>query len=81
MAKTFISDRIIFNRKGVQREFILNSKQILGLTWIEFSKKMNHPRAHARGIRSVKERSSLTRIDFALVFNIAFDGLGGDANS
>ncbi|KKR78236.1 MAG: hypothetical protein UU24_C0040G0007, partial [Candidatus Nomurabacteria bacterium GW2011_GWA2_40_9] len=40
MAKPFIQDRVRFSKKGLQRIFILESKKLLNVTWIEFAKKL-----------------------------------------
>ncbi len=41
MAKLLISNRLTFHKKGDQKNFILSSKEILDVSWIEFGKKLN----------------------------------------
>lgn len=35
-----MQDRVVFNKKGTQKAFILDSKKLLDLTWNEFAKKL-----------------------------------------
>ncbi|MEI6281072.1 MAG: LAGLIDADG family homing endonuclease [bacterium] len=41
MAEPLITNRIKFNKKGVQSKFILHSKEVLNLTWYMFAQKLN----------------------------------------
>ena len=40
MSESFTNDRIKFKKHGVQKNFILNAKKLLDLTWNEFSQKL-----------------------------------------
>ncbi|MFA4975450.1 MAG: LAGLIDADG family homing endonuclease [Candidatus Paceibacterota bacterium] len=48
MAEPLITNRIKFNKKGVQGKFILHSKEVLNLTWSVFAQKLKvNPRTLA----------------------------------